>query len=238
MPNKAKTYISLVVGTGLAALAAGVWGWNSQDLVHYACYLLLALAAATLKIMLPGITGTFSLTFLFVLIGAAEMSFAETITIACASAVAQCLWKPKRRPAMVQVLFNVCNLAISATVAYLLFHLVSNQGGSLPIQLALAACGYFVINTLLVSTVLSMVQDKPLKTMWEHWVFWSFPYYLVGAAMAGMVSLANQHVGWKLPLAAFPLMYLVYLCYRLYVERKGSEGMLWREHDFPAKAVA
>ena len=123
MPTKAKIYIGLVIILGFALLAGSVaLRSDFPDMPRYISYLLLALLASTFKVRLPGITGTISVNFLLILIGIADFTFTETITMGCAAIVIQCVWGAKRRPQLIQVLFNVAALALSIGVAYQVAH--------------------------------------------------------------------------------------------------------------------
>src|SRR5271166_3261546 len=79
MPNHARLYVTWVIAVGAILLVAALAHWSCADPLRFAIYLLLALVAGTLKIRLPQMTGTYSLTFLFVLIGVADLTFAETV---------------------------------------------------------------------------------------------------------------------------------------------------------------
>ena len=70
------------------------------DPSKYAGYLLLACVGSALKIKLPRIQGTMSISFLFILVGVTELTFVETVLLGCAAALVQCLWKPRKRPAL------------------------------------------------------------------------------------------------------------------------------------------
>lgn len=225
MPNKAKSYIACTVAIGLAILAAAIFRWPSSDVPRYLTYFLLGLVASTLKVRLPGIEGTMSVNFLFILIGVAEFSFSETVALACAAAVIQSFWKAKRRPMPVQVIFNAACLAISSGLAYSASHfaLAAANANSLPVLMALAASLFFVTNTGLVATVVCLVEERPLKEAWERCYSSAFPYYLVGAAIAGLISVSSRSAGWKVSLLALPLMYLTHVYYRLHLTREAQE---------------
>src|SRR5260370_13432818 len=107
----AKLYISLVVIAGFATLLYGGVHQSSKNIAEFICYLCIALLASRLKVTLPGIAGTLSVNFLFILIGVLELSFAETLILGAASMLAQCLYP--ERPRAIQVTFNVCAGAIS-----------------------------------------------------------------------------------------------------------------------------
>src|SRR5439155_8714995 len=97
MPTKAKTFIALAIVPGLMMLALGISHWESDDPVRFTIYLLLALIASTLKVRLPGLTGTMSLNFLFILIGVSQLSFSEMLTLGAVATVTQCVWKTRVR---------------------------------------------------------------------------------------------------------------------------------------------
>jgi len=226
MPTKAKLFIALAIIPGLSMLSLGVSHWESADPVRFAIYLLLALVASTLKVRLPGLTGTMSLNFLFILLGISQMSFSETLALGAIATVTQCLWHSKARPSIAQLLFNVAALTMAITSASFIYHLpqIQQVNGRVVVLLALAACFFFLTNTVLVATVLSLVETRRFAHVWQQCYFWTFPYYLVGAAIAGLVSLSSEYVGWRTALLIVPIMYLAYLHYRLDVERHMAES--------------
>ena len=154
------------------------------------------------------------------MIAIAAFSFSETVLLASAASIVQCMWKTRRRPMLLQVSFNVATLAISSGVAYRLAHaLTDSHPGSILLLLTLAACFYFTSNTLLVSGVLSLVESRRLLDVWKQCYLWSFPYYLVGAIIAGLVVACGHTMGWAMPLMILPLMLMVHLFYRTCVHR-------------------
>src|ERR1700739_4943317 len=87
---------------------------------QFICYLGVAVLASRLRVTLPGITGTLSVNFLFILVGVAELSYSEAITLRALSMLAQTLY-PKR-PGAIQLTFNVCAGSLSTALAYLVYH--------------------------------------------------------------------------------------------------------------------
>lgn len=224
MPTKAKLFIALAIIPGLIMLSLGVSHWESTDPMQFTIYLLLALVASTLKVRLPGLTGTMSLNFLFILMGISQLSFSETLALGAIATVTQCVWRNRTRPTIPQVLFNISALTMAITSAHFVYHLPQIQAvnGRFVVLLALAACFFFLTNTVLVATVLALVETKPFAKLWQQCYIWSFPYYLVGAAVAGLVSISSHYVGWRTALLILPIMYMTYMHYRLYVERQVS----------------
>ena len=220
MTKRTKLYIAFTIVSGGALVCsclASECAVKHSD--AYLVYCLLAWLSSALKVRLPGITGTISVNFLFILIAVAEFTFPGTVLLASVACVVQCLWRPKSRPRLVQVAFNVATLAISSGAAYKLSHAFAGADAHLGVLLAVAAVFYFAADTLLISGVLSLVQNKSLFAVWQQCYLWSFPYYLVGAAIAALAVETERALGWVMSLLILPLMYLVYVFYRICVGR-------------------
>ena len=53
--------------------------------------------------------------------------------------------------------------------------------------------------------------------------FWSFPYYLVGAGIAGAIAWLNHTFNWETSLLLVPAVYVIYRSYRLYLGKLEDE---------------
>jgi hypothetical protein len=169
-----------------------------------------------MKVRLPGLHGTISVNFVVILIAITQLSLVETLTVAFAATLVQCLWRPKTRPKILQVLFNTSTVVISTALAYGVAHAVPGEV-HVWIALAPAATVFFVMNTGMISLVLALLSESRLLAVWKQCHLWAFPYYLVGAAIAAAIGQSSQTVGWRLSLLALPVMYLAYSCYKLCV---------------------
>ena len=219
----AKFYIALVVMAGLGTLIYSGIHQSSKNIAEFICYLGIAILASRLKVTLPGISGTLSVNFLFILIGVLELSFAETLILGAASMLAQCLYP--ERPRAIQVAFNVCAGSISTALAYITYHHpVANEFiPNRPILLGLAATVYFIANAGSIATVISLTERRPLMRILVDCYFWSFPYYLVGAGIAGAIAWLNNTFNWETSLLLVPAVYLIYRSYRLYLGKLEDE---------------
>jgi diguanylate cyclase (GGDEF)-like protein/putative nucleotidyltransferase with HDIG domain len=224
LTRTAQLYIGTVITAGLAAFAIGIYRWNCQDPLRFACFLFISAVASVLKVTLPGVTGTMSVSYVFILTGVEQMSLGETLLLGCAGSLIQTIWRCKHRPKLIQPLFNVASMAFSIALAYVVFHAWSapKLGGDL-LKLAVAACAFFVANTGLVTGVVSLTEGKSASHVWRECYFWSFPYYLVGASIAGGISIASDRFGWPAPLAVLPVIYTIHRSYRLYLARLSDE---------------
>jgi hypothetical protein len=215
MSNTAKLYAITVAVAGLALSTTFIAaGWAFPETPRFLILLALTSIAAILKVKLPTIEGSMSVLFVFLLIGVATMSLAQTLVLGSIATLLQCIWKPKRRIQPLQVLFNVAAINLSTMAAFCVPSLLG-QGMDNPVSLALSACTFFGVNAGLVSLVISLAEKEPLERILRQAYLWSFPYYLIGAGIAGAVSSSTHQVGWKLSLFILPLMYLVYRYYRL-----------------------
>src|SRR5436190_1738387 len=113
MTAKAKWFVSSVLIAGVIVLAASAADWKSVGTTRFLVYLALTLLSATLKVRLPGIEGTISVSFLFLVAAAGQFNVLQCALIAAPAAVVQCLWRPKRKPAAVQVAFSAAVLILS-----------------------------------------------------------------------------------------------------------------------------
>ena len=148
------------------------------------------------------------------------MSFAETLALGCRCSLS--LYRD--RPNAVQVVFNTCATAFAIALAYCVYHVPLFKSQNNPAVLLVAtAAMYFAANTLPVATIISLTEHKSLRRIWADCYFWSFPYYLVGAGVAGLVSWLNRIVEWQTSLLILPAVYLIYRSYRLYLAKLEDE---------------
>src|SRR4051812_26998646 len=98
MQLRAKLYIGFILTTGATCLLYGVAHWTCPDVLHFAAQLAIALIASGLKVRLPGVLSTLSVSYVFVVQSLIDFSYPETILLAGLASATQCLWKPKRPP--------------------------------------------------------------------------------------------------------------------------------------------
>jgi len=225
LPIRAKIFIATTTAAGLAVWVAAFLHWQSADPIRFACYFAIAVLSATMKVRLPGIESTMSVHFLFVLLGVLELSLPETVAIGCAAALVQSLWKTQDRPEGVKVLFNVVSMTAPAVF---LTYLTYQSAGTFfrhttPLLLLVTAFAYFFTNTIPVAIVIALCGKTSVRKVWSETFFWSLPYYLVGAALVGLIHYINHSIGWQNGLLILPIMYLIYRSYHLYLGRLEDE---------------
>lgn len=210
---------------GLPLFPYALLHWHSEDSLRFACFLAVALSASLFKVRLPGIQATMSANFLFILVGILDLSYSETLLMGCLGGLAQSVWQAKPRPRLIQLLFNFANLAISITAADIVFHShwAIGMGLKWPLLLTAASSTYFALNTMSVSGVIAMTEQRNPVRVWKECYLWSFPYYLLGALIASGISLINHALGWQVAILVLPIVYWIYRSYRTYLDRLEGE---------------
>ena len=221
----AKSFIGLIVVAGTAVFVYGTLRPSSRNISEFICYFGIAILASRLKVNLPGIAGTMSVSFLFILLGILQLSFTETLILGCASTLVQMLYPD--RPSAIQETFNLCSGALATALAYYAYHFVQSHHlvESQVLALGIGAAAYFVANTGSTATVITLTEGKSLKKIIVECYFWSFPYYLVGAAIAGIIGWLDQAFNWETSLLAAPAIWVIYRSYRLYLGKLDAEKL-------------
>src|SRR2546429_9943313 len=102
MPKLAKAYIAAIAAIATTVLTVVAARWNPENLGRFVVFFALAMVASAMKIRLPGFKTTISINFVFILIGIALFSFAETVLIGLGGALAQSVWNTQKRPKAAQ----------------------------------------------------------------------------------------------------------------------------------------
>jgi diguanylate cyclase (GGDEF)-like protein/putative nucleotidyltransferase with HDIG domain len=222
---RANTFIALQVLFGFPMVLYAILHWRPEDTLRFACFFALAMAASVFKVRLPGIEATMSANFVFILVSILDFSFSETLMIGCLGGLAQSLWQAKPRPRPIQMLFNFANLALSISAANYVFHsaFAYQHGLRWPLLLGAASTTYFVVNTMSVSGIIAITQKRRPIMVWKECYLWSFPYYLLGAMIAGGMSVMNRVIGWQVAILVLPIVYWIYRSYRTYLDRLEAE---------------
>ncbi len=94
---------------------------------------------------------------------------------------------------------------------------------STPIRLICAATVFYLFNTFPVAAVISLTEYKSLRRIWRERYIWSFNFYLVGTAAAGLFSFVNAFLDWGYSMLALFFFYLLYKVYSMHLARIDKE---------------
>ena len=222
LPLPAKSYIAALTLASLGIVIYCVMTWRTADMGQFLLYLVCGVMCASMKVWLPGITGTLSVHYLFVLASVTELSLPQTVAVGSVSGVSQLFWSARTRPNPVQVLFAFTSLSLLSTLTFLVYQ-ARWPADNLYFRLFCASITYFLCNTGAVATIIALTEGKKFRRVWMENFFWTAPHYLVGGALAALLHYWNQRMGWQSAVLVFPAIYLVYHSYRLYLGRLEEE---------------
>ncbi|MGC4054605.1 MAG: diguanylate cyclase [Paludibaculum sp.] len=224
MTTQAKAYIGAVITIGLVVLAKALATWYPDNLVRLAVYVAITLVASCMKLRLPGVTGTISLHFLFLLIGVVNRALPEVLIAGTGATLVQCFWNAQRRPTAIQLMFNVCATAVAVGATDFVYHLSALQDSSLwAVRLGVTSVVFFFANTAPVALVIGLTEQRSPASIWRDCYFWCFPYYLVGATLAASFGFLSRSIGESTALVGLPVVYVVFRAYGLYLEKLEAE---------------
>ncbi|MGI8543858.1 MAG: putative bifunctional diguanylate cyclase/phosphodiesterase [Aridibacter sp.] len=115
--------------------------------------------------------------------------------------------------AIVAVILNLSGLSNEIK-----FHGVYQNWDKFIIALSVMALTYFVTNTTLAAIYGAFRTNESLWETWKTKYIWTFVTYFVGAASAGVLFHLTHYVGFGVLLATFPIIFLVYQTYKMYLQ--------------------
>jgi putative nucleotidyltransferase with HDIG domain len=231
LPLKARVLVHATVWTGVAILAASAVGLRLADPFHLPAYLLLAIVASGLKLKLPGIDSSFSFISVFMMVAVLELTLPEAALSTCVGTLVQCYWHINRRPKPIQVMFSAASMMIAVSAAWVTYRFLSAGplGSNLPVKLLVTGVTLFVMNTVPIAAIIAATEEKSTREVWKASYLWCLPYYLVGAAIAGILNLCYREIGWNTWLLVVPVVYSIHQSCRIYLNQAEAEKKFLRE---------
>ena len=105
LPVHARVYVAAMNVVALAVAGRCIANWQATHLGQFLLYMGMGILCSNLKVCLPGITGTLSVNYLFILTSVAELTLPQTGAIACSSGIAQLFLSARKHPRWVQIQF-------------------------------------------------------------------------------------------------------------------------------------
>jgi hypothetical protein len=223
--RRTRTYIGLMTLAGIAStVGAGVHS-HALHLEYALAVMVLAAATSRMKVALPGINGNMSVNMPFLLIAVVNLSAVEAVAIAAVSTIVQCWPKADGKFKAGQMLFNVSMMAFATSVATLMWNagwLGRSAWASEPLMLASATATFFLGQTAPVAGIIKITEGAAMRRIWMSIAQLTFPYFVLSAGMTSMVNVVSHHIGWKLALAVFPVMYGIHRSYKMYFKQAAA----------------
>jgi len=227
LPIAARLYVGAVLAAGAVVLALFAPHTIANPVVFLTLLVCSSLASA-LKVTLPlaSSSSTMSVSYAVDFAALLLLGANETMLVAAVSTWAQCTFRTQVRSTPHRTLFSMASLVLTVKAAGVAYTWL---GGPPPGEsftmltiakpLVGAATTYFIFNTLLIATAISLSTEQPIGRAWNENFLWSAPSYFVGAvAAAGGAAVIERGGYWMASLAAAP-PYLIYRTYKVYMSR-------------------
>ena len=129
----------------------------------------------------------------------------------------------------ITVFFNVASMGLSTIMVVLTLRgfglntenqLLENgeDFNTFFLTLAIIALVQFIANTTMTAIYGALKSEKPLWETWKNQYAWTFITYFVGAVGAGILVKAAYYIGFGAVVAVFPIIFFVYLSYKMYMK--------------------
>jgi putative nucleotidyltransferase with HDIG domain len=177
------------------------------------------------NLRLPAVTGIVAANFVLVMIGIVSLNLSEVLAAGCAAALSPRVWPSTKNERWNRAFFDVAGASIAITATYQIFHSswLRSLPLEMPVMLALLGCAYFAATSVVTASFIALHEGQAIREVWRKAYLWAFPYYLLGAATAGLFDVAQQHLGSQTSLLVVPVAFLAHSTYRKYLTRLENE---------------
>ncbi|MEJ5366951.1 MAG: diguanylate cyclase [Bryobacteraceae bacterium] len=220
MRGASRSFEWIVVCTAIVSLAVHAYLDSSSGSPVYLIYLALTALSSFFQIGLPAASGSIPLGFIFVLASLPELPVKETLAIGLAGAGIHSLRQPDPRRNLLGTIFEMSVWVLGIGAAHTAFQQMvrmvpaAGVAGALP----LASIVLFLVTAFPLAAATSLQEREALRRVWKNRFLWSLPYYMAGAAVAGLLLTLPKISFWYSALIIAPVALLVYYAYRLQLE--------------------
>lgn len=234
-----KLFIAMVVMSGAAVLAWAGTLDTPANVSQFVFLFIISVVASRLRLKLPGLTGIMSMNLPFILIAIANTSTLEALGVGCVSTLVQSLPRAGKKFNWVQIVFNVANMALTVDAARLIYGSAGMNSiiHSHPLLLCIACAGFMAANSIPISIIIALTENRNLFRAWTAMFQLSYPFFLASAGVAGVALTVSARFGWQIPLVLLPVMLLVFYSYRCYFSVSSSSAAEARK-AFQSAAVS
>ncbi len=225
---KTKTYMFIILVLGFICLAVSAVNFPLHRL-DYKFFILFALTigfGSRITLEIPRFKSHIAVSDIFIFFALLLYGGEVAIYLAAIEAFFSS-WRFCNKK--ITVFFNAAVMALSTSVVYLVLrisglysesklHGFNEDFDSFAIVLCVIMLAQFIANTTLTTIYGSLKTEKPLWEIWKTKYAWTFVTYLVGALGAGTLIQMNDHIGFGVVIATFPIIFFVYLTYRMYLK--------------------
>jgi diguanylate cyclase (GGDEF)-like protein/PAS domain S-box-containing protein len=225
---KTKYYMFFVIALGFLCFGAALFNlpFERLDFRFAILFVFTVGIGSRISIEFPKVKSHISVSDTFIALALLVYGGEIAIVLAAIEAFASS-WRFCNKK--ITVFFNFSAMALSTGLVVLILRLfTSNTVGFIDLQsaslrtffvaLSIIAIVQFVGNTSLASIYGALKSEVPIWETWKREYLWLFVTYVVGAFSAGALFQASAYFGSSVLLVSFPIIFLVYLSYRMYMK--------------------
>ncbi|HJQ71003.1 MAG TPA: HD domain-containing phosphohydrolase [Blastocatellia bacterium] len=238
---------ALAGAVALGYAVAGLTRLDRDALLEVGLLVAVVYLAGLHPIRIPGTQSIITAIDIFIFLAALFLGAPAATLVAVTDAFASTLRKSRRwtswigAPALMSIAIFVSASMFEYLVA-LLRQLGIFNSATLLVALLLFAATYFLLNSLLVTTLHSLKGRAPLLALWWSSYCWTSLTFIASASAAGLIYLAIEHYGISSLLAAGPLVAVIIATCHFYFkqadERTKAAENISRLHLATVEALA
>jgi diguanylate cyclase (GGDEF)-like protein/PAS domain S-box-containing protein len=217
-----------VLAVGFLCLAVALYNFPLEQ-ISFQLFVLVAFTlgfGSRISVQIPRFTSHIAVSDAFIFL--ALMLFGGEVAVVLAAAEAfTSSWRFCSKK--ISVFFNAAMWALSTTTVVLVLNIfgyysadhLHGRSGRLSdyiIVLSIIALTQFLANTAIASVYGALRTEQPIWQTWKTTYLWTFITYFVGAVTAGALVQFHDRIGFGVIIAVFPVIYFVYLTYKMYLE--------------------
>ncbi|MBI4889543.1 MAG: diguanylate cyclase, partial [Acidobacteria bacterium] len=171
------------------------------------------------------VAGTISVGFVFVLASLSQLPLHQTMLIGVTGTVIHCLRDQKRGVDWLNLTFQTAVVVLGVEASNVAYHRILDAlpAGGTAAALPLAGTVLFLVTAFPLAATTALREKELLRRIWQNRFLWSLPYYLAGAALAGLLTAVQHLPLWKNFVVIAPLLFLVYRAYSLQLDSLARE---------------
>jgi len=227
MKGKAQLYQSAILLLGLLLTVRQAVEWSSAETPLFLMYLGLTILTSLLRLGVPTVAGTISVGFIFILASLAQLPLGQTIAIGVTGTVIHCLRDVKKSVDWLSMAFQTAVVVLGIEAANAAYHrmMAILPAGGLAAALPMAGTILFLVTAFPLAATTALSERELLRRVWQNRFLWSLPYYLAGAALAGLLTAIVHMPWWQTAVVIIPLLFLVYRAYGLQLDSLARERL-------------
>ena len=222
--TRSQTHICYVTAFTAAALIAMLAiGTHGVRFEHpgTTCWLVLfSFISARWKVVLPGLQGNLTGSFLFTIFAIQQLDAPEALVVSVGAVISQTVWKARTSTTGYRFVFNISCIVITVILSWWGFHWVVDRIEStyyLGVTILLGAI-YFLINSLLVSLMIAAGDKKGVGEVWQSTFLWTLPLFALGSGLVAAIGKLTSIAGPGGSLLIGPLIILIHRYHSMKVE--------------------